>query len=200
MEKLDLAKMDKTYYTAPDQPQLVDFDPISYVTIGGKGDPNGQAFANATEALYTLAYSVKGISKKEEQDFTVAKLEGLWWVEGERDAMKVPRDEWNWKLMIRLPSFVTSEQVQAAQEIALKKKKGLEELKWIQYEAIHEGRCVQMMHIGPYSTEKLTVQRIQTFMEEKGLSPNGKHHEIYLSDPRKVDPAKMKTILRYPVK
>ncbi|MFD0692789.1 GyrI-like domain-containing protein [Paenibacillus sp. GCM10027628] len=137
--------------------------------------------------------------KKNSQDFTVAKLEGLWWVDGEQDAMEVARELWNWKLMIRLPEYVNVEIVEAARQIAGSKKKELDELQKITYEKISEGKCVQMLHVGPYSTEPETVQRIQSYMEEHGLSQVGKHHEIYLSDPRKVEPAKMKTILRYPV-
>lgn len=113
--------------------------------------------------------------------------------------MEVARELWNWKLMIRLPEYVNVEIVEAARQIAGSKKKELDELQKITYEKISEGKCVQMLHVGPYSTEPETVQRIQSYMEEHGLSQVGKHHEIYLSDPRKVEPAKMKTILRYPV-
>ncbi|NEW09241.1 hypothetical protein GK047_25045 [Paenibacillus sp. SYP-B3998] len=199
MDKLDLAKINKSYYTAPTYPQLVAFELISYVTIARQGDPNGTVFAHATEALYTLAYSVKGICKKEGRDFTVAKLEGLWWVDGERTAMEVPSCEWNWKLMIRVPDYVTMEMVESARQIASLNKKEMVTLSQVHYETLHEGKCVQMLHVGPYSTEQETVKCIEIFMHENRLKPYGRHHEIYLSDPRKVEPLKMKTILRHPV-
>lgn len=125
MDKLDLAKAYKSYYTAPTKPQLVEFEPIGYITIQGQGDPDGIAFSDATEALYTLSYCIKGIYKKEEKDFTVAKLEGLWWVDGDRKALDVPREEWHWKLLIRMPDYVRAESVEDARSIAITKKKEL---------------------------------------------------------------------------
>lgn len=200
MEKLDLAKAYKTYYTAPTKPQVVEFEPISYVTIVGKGDPNGTTFANATEALYTVAYGVKGHCKKAEKDFTVPKLEGQWWVDGNpRTALEVPREEWHWKLLIRMPVFVTAELVEEARSGALAKKKELKIIADVEYETLHEGLCVQMLHVGPYATEPETLAQMEHFISQEQLGYRGLHHEIYLSDPRKIDPAKMKTILRYPV-
>ncbi|KRE82562.1 hypothetical protein ASG89_15065 [Paenibacillus sp. Soil766] len=200
MEKLDLAKAYKTYYTAPTKPQIVEFEPISYVTIVGKGDPDGITFANATEALYTVAYGVKGHCKKAEKDFTVPKLEGQWWVDGDlRTALEVPREEWHWKLLIRMPEFVTAELVEEARSAALAKKKELKVIADVGYETLHEGLCVQMLHVGPYATEPETLAQIEHFISQEQLSYRGLHHEIYLSDPRKMDPARMKTILRYPV-
>lgn len=200
MEKLDLAKTYKTYYTAPTKPQIVEFAPISYVTIIGKGDPNGTTFASATEALYTVAYGVKGYNKKVEKDFTVAKLEGQWWVDGDpRTALELPREEWHWKLLIRMPDFVTAETVEEARRVALAKKKELKVIVDVGYESLHEGTCVQMLHVGPYATEPETLAHMYQYMVHNHLSISGLHHEIYLSDPRKVEPARMKTILRYPV-
>lgn len=201
MEKLDLTKSYKSYYTALTRPQLIEFGPIWYVTIQGTGDPNGDVFASATEALYTLSYSIKGIYKMEEKDFTVAKLEGLWWVDGDsRNALEVPKEQWRWKLLIRMPDFVTAEKVEEARVKALGKKKELVLLSDIQFESVHEGSCVQMLHIGPYATEPETLSQMYQFMETSQVSISGLHHEIYLSDPRKIDPSRMKTILRYPVK
>ncbi|CAN7225232.1 GyrI-like domain-containing protein [Paenibacillus sp. LjRoot153] len=200
MEKLDLAKAYKPYYTAPTKPELVVFEPISYVTIVGKGDPNGAAFANATEALYTVAYGVKGHYKKLEKDFTVAKLEGQWWVDGDpRTALEVSREEWHWKLLIRMPTYVSAEIVEEARSAAMAKKKELKVIADVGYETLHEGLCVQMLHVGPYATEPETLAQMEHFISQEQLSYRGLHHEIYLSDPRKIDPAKMKTILRYPV-
>ncbi|WP_409342687.1 GyrI-like domain-containing protein [Paenibacillus sp. MBLB4367] len=201
MDKIDLAKTDKTYYGASaSEPQLKAFGLIPYLAAAGKGAPKGEAFTNATEALYTLAYAVKAICKKEAADFTVAKLEGLWWVQSDKHALEVPREEWHWKLLIRLPAFVTASAVEQARVDAVKKKKDLATLHAVQFETLEEGSCVQMMHIGPYETEPETFGSMHAFMQTNGLVQNGLHHEIYLSDPRKVEPQAMRTILRLPVK
>ncbi|MCC3372629.1 GyrI-like domain-containing protein [Cohnella sp. REN36] len=198
--KLDLSKADKTYYSATNRPALVHLDALSYLSIADKGAPDGPVFANATEALYTVAYGVKGLCKKENQDFTVPKLEGLWWVESDKYALEVPREEWHWKLLIRMPDFVNRESVDSALANAIAKKKDLEQVHRVVFETLHEGACVQMMHIGPYRTEPDTIEKIHSFMKQHSFVQNGLHHEIYLSDPRKVDPSSMKTILRFPVK
>ncbi|MGG1516741.1 GyrI-like domain-containing protein [Paenibacillus oryzisoli] len=200
MEKLDLGKLYKSYYTAQAKPQLIEFETAHYVTITGQGDPDGETFARATEALYTVSYGVKGLCKQDERDFTVPKLEGLWWVDGDlRQALKVPRAEWRWKLLIRMPTYVALEQVDEARQKAMKKKKELVELGDVRFEKLHEGQCVQMLHVGPYATEPETLRQMEDFINAEGWAYAGLHHEIYLSDPRRVEPAKMKTILRYPV-
>ncbi len=197
--KLDLVKKYKTYYTAKIIPEVVEFDEISYLAIGGKGEPAGKEFISKVEALYPLAYGVKNLCKKQGNDFVVPKLEGLWWVESDKPASEVPREEWRWELLIRLPDFVTSEIVEKAKKEVFKKK-SIELVKEIEFEKITEGKCVQIMHIGPYSAEPETIERMKGFMKENNSVENGTHHEIYLSDPRKVAPEKMKTILRQPVK
>jgi hypothetical protein len=197
--KLDLTKEYKTYYTAKTTPEIVEFDKIPFLTIEGEGEPAGKEFTSKVKALYPLAYGVKNICKKQGKDFAVPKLEGLWWVESDRPALKVPRKDWRWKLLIRLPDFVTLEIVEKAKEEVFKKK-GIELVKEIEFEKIMEGKCVQIMHIGPYSAESETIKKMEIFMKENNLVKNGFHHEIYLSDPRKVAPEKMKTILRQPVK
>ncbi|MEM4347263.1 MAG: GyrI-like domain-containing protein [Candidatus Altiarchaeota archaeon] len=197
--KLDLTKEYKTYYTARTNPNVVEFGEIPFLTIEGKGEPAGEVFTKAVEALYPLAYSVKNISKKQGKDFSVPKLEGLWWVEPDRPALEVPREEWRWKLLIRMPDFVTSDMVEKAKEEVFKKK-GITLVKEIKFEKIKEGKCIQILHIGPYSTEPESLSKMRKLMEQKNLVENGLHHEIYLSDPRKVAPEKMKTILRQPVK
>lgn len=197
--KIDLVKEDKTYYTAKVNPQIIEFPKVSCLTFEGRGEPAGKAFTEAVQALYPLAYGVKGLCKKDGRDFAVAKLEGLWWVKSNKPALEVPRGEWYWKLLVRLPDFVTSEIVdKARQEVMKKKEIGL--LKEIKFERITEGKCVQVLHIGPYSTEPQTIEKMRKTMKENNLTENGFHHEIYLSDPRKTLPQKMKTILRHPVK
>lgn len=199
MVKIDLTKEDKNYYTAKTSPQIIEFPKLSYLVIEGKGEPAGEAFTEAVQALYPLAYGIKGLCKKEGKDFTVAKLEGLWWVKSNRPALEVPRGEWYWKLLIRLPDFVTSEIVDEAKREVMKKKR-IELVKEIKFEKITEGKCIQVLHIGPYSTEPETIKKMREMMKENNLTGNDYHHEIYLSDPRKTPPQKMKTILRQPVK
>jgi len=197
--KLDLTKEYKTYYTSKTSPEVVEFAEIPFLTIEGKGEPGGKEFASKVEALYPLAYGVKNICKKQGKDFGVPKLEGLWWVESDRPALEVPREEWRWKLLIRMPDFVTSEMVEKAKEEVFKKK-GIELIKEIKFEKMKEGKCVQILHIGPYSTEPESLPKMKKLMEEENLVKNGLHHEIYLSDPRRVPEEKWKTILRQPVK
>ncbi len=199
MSKLDLLKEYKSYYKAGRKPEIVEFGKVRYLTVKGKGEPAGKIFASKVEALYPLAYGIKKLCKEKGNDFGVPKLEGLWWVESDKPAPKVPRNEWCWKLLIRMPEFVTNAMVKSVQsEVAKKKKNDL--IQEISFETMMEGKCVQIMHIGPYSTEHETVKLLMEFIKSQGLSVNGLHHEIYLSDPRKTSPEKMKTIIRYPVK
>lgn len=195
----DLVKEDKTYYTAKTKPDIRTFGVINYLSIIGKGKPAGEAFTNAVEALFPVAYGVRKIYKLQDMIFGVPKLEGLWWVDSDKPALEVPRSEWRWKLLIRMPDFVEKEDVEQAKNEVLKKK-GIQLIRQIQFETMNEGKCVQIMHIGPYSTEPGTIDKMKIFMESNGLSETGLHHEIYISDPRKTPPEKMKTILRQAVR
>ncbi len=199
MSKLDLLKEYKSYYNAGENPEIVEFDEANYLTIEGIGEPAGKMFVSKVEALYPLAYGIKKICKEQDKDFGVPKLEGLWWVEGDTPALEIPRSEWRWKLLIRMPEFITKELMFSVQPVVAKKKKN-ELVQKIALEKMTEGKCVQIMHIGPYSTEHKTINELMAFIDANGISVNGKHHEIYLSDPRKNKPDKMKTIIRYPVK
>ncbi|MEM3404442.1 MAG: GyrI-like domain-containing protein [Nitrososphaeria archaeon] len=197
--KLDLTKEYKTYYTAKAIPEIVEFDKAQFLAIEGRGAPGSKEFTAKIEALYTIAYGVKNLCKKQGNDFGVPKLEGLWWVESDKAALEVPREEWRWKLLIRMPKFVTSEIVEKAEAETIKKK-DIELAQEIMFEKITEGKCIQIMHVGPYSTEPESLSKMRKLMEKKNLIENGLHHEIYLSDPRRVPGEKMKTILRQPVK
>ncbi len=199
MAKLDLVKEYKVYYKAGTKPEMVEFGPIEFLAIEGKGEPAGEVFTRKIEALYPLAYGIKKVCKDKERDFGVPKLEGLWWVEGNKPALEVLRSEWCWKLLIRMPEFVTKEMMVSVQPEVAKKKKN-ELIQEISFEKITEGKCIQIMHIGPYSTEPETINTLMEFISKNGFSVNGLHHEIYLSDPRKTEPSKMKTLIRYPVK
>ena len=199
MPKLDLVREYKSYYKAGKKPEIVEFDEANYLSIEGKGEPAGEVFVSKVEALYPLAYGIKKACKKQGKDFGVPKLEGLWWVEGDTPALELPRSEWCWKLLIRMPEFVSGEMMASVQpEVAKKRKNDL--IHEISFEKITEEKCVQIMHIGPYITEPKTITLLMEFITENGLAVNGLHHEIYLSDPRKTEPSIMRTLIRYPVK
>lgn len=199
MAKLDLLKEYRSYYKAGKKPEIIKLQGANYLSIEGKGEPAGKVFVSKVEALYPLAYGIKKICKEQGNDFGVPKLEGLWWVEGDTPALEVPRGEWCWKLLIRMPEFVSKE-IMASVQPDVTKKKSNALIQEISFETITEGKCVQIMHIGPYSTEPETINLLMGFIEKNGLYVSGLHHEIYLSDPRKTEPSKMKTIIRYPVK
>ena len=207
MDKLDLTKKYKTYYTAKTKPELVQIEVAQFISICGKGDPNDKPFSDNIEALYSTAYTLKFIYKAIEKDFVVSKLEGLWLFDEAKYAGKdmvttsveVPRSEWEYRLLIRLPDFVTKQELEKAKETVLSKK-GIQLAKHIEFHEMTEGKCVQMLHLGPFSTEPATLKQIQNFCETNALTKNGFHHEIYLSDFRKTESDKLKTILREPVK
>ncbi len=197
--KLNLTKEYKPYYTAKTTPEIIEVEEAQFLTIQGKGAPQGDEFMAKLGALYPLAYGIKMLMKKEGKDFAVAKLEGLWWTESNKPFMEVSREEWHWKLLIRQPEFVTQEIFEKAKNEVVKNK-GIELTNEVKFEKIKEDKCVQVLHIGPYSAETESWEKIIKLMKEKNLVENGLHHEIYLSDPRKVAPEKMRTILRQPVK
>ena len=198
-DKLDLYKQHKAEYVTPKSPVIIDVGEARYLTVVGQGEPGGPTFVAAVGSLYGMAFTVKMKSKAGGRDYAVAKLEGLWWgAKSKHDFFGEPRSTWNWKLLIRTPEFITEKDVQeAAKAMASKGKGGAAE---VRLETISEGRCVQMLHVGPYSTETETIDQMTAAMKENGLTRNGVHHEIYLSDPNKTAPEKMRTILRLPVK
>jgi len=179
----------------------VEVEEGKFLTIEGTGAPGSNEFQAKVNALYSIAYGVKMLMKKEGKDFTVAKLEGLWWVDSDKPCTEVPREEWRWKLLLRQPEFITSEIVEKARQEVIKKKK-IKLANEVKLENIREGKCVQILHIGPYSTEPESIAKIRKLMEEKNLVENGRHHEIYLvmAYPKKVPEEKFKTILRQPAK
>jgi hypothetical protein len=207
MEKLDLGKLYKSYYTATTKPGLVEIEAAKYLSIVGKGDPSGADYATTLQALYATAYGIKFWYKAQKQDFVVANLEGLWWFDETQyktttmaDAPKqIPRSEWHYRMLIRLPEYVTAEVIrQVVDEVATKKQISL--AKNVELYNMEEGKCTQMLHIGPFDKEPESLKQIMQFSEAHQLERNGLHHEIYLSDFRKTAPEKLKTILREPVK
>lgn len=200
-DKIDLFKQYKADYVQPKMPKLVTVEKAWYLTITGQGVPGGPEFEDRIGALYAMAYTIKMTRKFAGlQDYTVCKLECQWWVDGsERDLSSVPQDQWQWKVMIRTPDFVTVVDLgQAAAKLVEKGKSP--SVNDVVLESISEGQCVQMLHIGPYDQEGQTVEKMKAFAEQQGLRCHGRHHEIYLSDPRRVPPERLKTILRQPVR
>ena len=192
--KVDLKRELPCYTAKRDVPQLVDVPDLRYLMIDGHGDPNTPAYAAAVSALYPVAYKLKFASKKElDRDYVVMPLEGLWWA-ADMATFTTARDKsrWDWTLMIMVPDWITVEMFAAAAGQA-----GSDE---VRLEGLSEGRCVQALHVGAYDDEADLLRHMhEEFIPERGLAMVGKHHEIYLSDPRRVAPSKLRTILRQPV-
>ncbi|MBF0344745.1 MAG: GyrI-like domain-containing protein [Nitrospirae bacterium] len=201
MEKVDLKKTLKHLYNPSTKAvEIVDVPEMNFLMIDGIGNPNtSEAFKNSIEALFSLAYTLKFISKKlpEARDYTVMPLEGLWWTQ------EIPfdienKDCWQWTLMVMQPENVTKSLFDEALA-QVQKKKNLLRYYSVRFESLKEGLCAQIMHKGPFSTEGRTIDVLHGFINESGHTIVGKHHEIYLSDPRKAQPENMKTILRQPI-
>ncbi len=206
MEKLDLAKKYKPYYTAKTTPELITIEPAHFLSLTGKGDPSEKQFAEKLAALYSTVYTLKFACKSMGKDFVVAKLEGLWSFDEKEFGQfsmteapqKIPRSEWNYRIMIRLPNDVNQDQVSDATDTVIRKK-GLPFVQDIDLYAMNEGLVLQMLHVGPFEQEPVTLEKMQQFIANKGFVKNGLHHEIYLSDFNKTAPEKLKTILREPI-
>ncbi|MDR1893780.1 MAG: GyrI-like domain-containing protein [Spirochaetales bacterium] len=205
---LDYKKEYKALYGPKKVPALIEIPEINFVAVDGKGNPNDKdgEYHKAIELLYSIQYTIK-MSKNGNKipegyfDYVVPPLEGLWWFENNEKIKPADKSKFIWTSMIRLPEYVTKDILQwACTEVKNKKKIGTEKAKYIK---MREGLCVQCMHIGSFDEEGETIKLIDKFIEENNLINNinakRKHHEIYLSDPRKADAAKMKTILRIPV-
>jgi len=218
---LDYKKEYKDLYMPAAKPSVIDVPAMQFIMVDGKGDPNteGGEFQQATELLYALSYTIKMGYKKSVKpegytDYVVPPLEGLWWMEGGASdgfdfSALSQREKYFWTAMIRQPDFVTREVFERACGEVKKKKPGLDPSK-ARFEVFEEGLCVQMMHLGPYRDEPETIAQMEAFIEAGGYRnaigeqrPDGtikRHHEIYLGDPRKTEPSKLKTVLRHPIK
>lgn len=202
MSKIDFKKELKHLYQPPSKKfEVVDVPPMNFLMVDGHGDPNtAQEYKDAVEALYAVAYALKFRSKREKgMDYVVPPLEGLWWVENMEEFSTEDKSAWSWTMMVMQPEWITQEMFEAALE-QVEKKKNLLALSKLRLESYHEGLAVQILHIGSYDDEGPTIARMHAFIDENGYEPAGKHHEIYLSDPRKVAPEKLKTVLRQPVR
>jgi hypothetical protein len=203
MAKIDFKKEWKHLYGPSKKDfQVVEVPPLNFLMVDGHGDPNfAPEYTDAVEALFAVAFRIKFISKETGQDYVVPPLEGLWWAE-DMDTFSTARDksQWDWTMMIMTPDWITGEDsARAVEEITQKKE--LPALEKIHWEIYNEGLCAQIMHLGSYNDEGPVLSRLHTeWMPVNGYVFNGKHHEIYLSDPRRVVSEKLKTILRQPIR
>ncbi len=201
MAKRDFKKELKHLY-GPSKKEfsVVDVPPMNFLMIDGHGDPNDNPdFQEGMEALYGVAYTIKFALKPQGIEYVVPPSEGLWWMEDMSEFSLETKDRWQWTLMIMQPDEVTQEIVAAAQG-ELARKKDPPALSKLRYERYHEGLSVQIMYLGAYADEGPTIARMHEFIRENGYDFNGKHHEIYLGDPRRTAPEKLKTVIRQPVK
>ncbi len=202
MEKVDYRKTMKEFYNPPHKPVIVDVPELQYLMIDGKGYPGtSQEYQDAVEALYPVAYTLRfAIKKAGILDYKVMPLEGLWWAEDiEAFTIDNRKDEWLWTSMIMQPHAVTHERYQEAVEQVTKKKNPVALLK-MRLEIYHEGLSVQIMHIGSYSKEGPSIEKMHQYAFDQGYELRGKHHEIYLSDPRRTAQEKLRTVIRQPIK
>lgn len=205
MANLDMKKTLKHLYKPSDkQVSLVEIPPMHYLMIDGEGNPETIQYQQSVEALYNLAYGIRALSKNDGITFTVMPLEGLWTIKGQ-DAppddftlTQDDKDNFVWTLMILQPEHITSDIVEQARVKASQKKQPAVLLDKVRFEEYNEGTAVQIMHIGSYADEGPTVARLHHHIADNGWSLSKHHHEIYLSDPRKVAPEKLKTIIRQP--
>jgi hypothetical protein len=201
LTKLDLKRDLRPLYSAGLTPRFVDVPCLPYLMLDGQGDPNTTAgYAFAVNAIYAVAYALKAAIRQAEAgvDFAVMPLEGLWW-----SAEKIPytageHANWDWTLMIAQPEFVTSEMLEQVREGAARKSTP-EAVAAVHFGTLCEGPCAQVMHIGPYPEEGSAASRLRDFIAENGRVPIGRHHEIYLSDPNRTAPLRLKTVIRQPV-
>lgn len=198
--KVDLKKeMKEIYRASARQVSYVNVPAMNFLMIDGRGDPNeSQRFQEAIGALYGVAYTLKFALKQEGLQFSVMPLEGLWWAPGRKRLQTGKKDAWRWTLMIALPGQVKKTQVnKAIKELAAKKNPPA--LQDVRFERFREGRAVQIMHIGPYAEEGPTIEKLHAWAKDNGFRLAGKHHEVYMGDPRRSAPEKLKTIIRQPV-
>lgn len=207
IQKFDFKKEYKNLYSSKQKPMLIDVPSLNYIMVDGKGKPTGQNYQEAMQILYSLSYTIK-MSKKEDDyidgyyEYVIPPLESLWYLEDGGLNFNVNKDQWLWTSMIAQPNFVDDDIFNLALDKCKSKKPNLN-FSSARFERFQEGLCVQAMHIGPYDDEIRTINKIYKYIEDNSLvnatSNIRKHHEIYLSDPRRTSAGKLKTILRFPV-
>ncbi len=199
--KSDLTRTLDSYQARRGEVRLVEVPPMRYLMVDGHGDPNtAPAYTEALEALYPVAYTLKFASKRLDRDYVVPPLEGLWWAR-DMAAFTVARDKsaWDWTMMLMTPPWLTADDVAAARDAVAAKKPGVHSER-VRTDVLDEGLCVQTLHVGSFDDEGPVLADLHDrFIPENGLVPIGRHHEIYLSDPRRTAPEKLRTVLRQPV-
>ncbi len=200
--KTDFKKEIEAYAARRGVFSILTVPPMRFLMIDGHGDPNtSAAYRDALQTLYPVAYTLKFLSSRElGRDYVVPPLEGLWWAE-DMDAFTVTRDKsaWDWTMMIMTPEWLTDEHVEIARE-RVRQKDGAPGLDLLRVETLDEGLCVQTLHVGPYDAEGPVLEEMHhAFIPDHGLRMTGRHHEIYLGDPRRTAPERLRTILRQPV-
>ncbi len=201
MKKIDFKKELKHLYRPTTKKiDIVDVPAMNFLMIDGKGDPNtAKEYTDAIEALYSVSYTLKFMVKKSlNVDYGVLPLEGLWWADDMTHFVAGNKDEWKWTTMIMQPEYVIKEYVDKALE-EVQKKKDLASLPKIRFSILNEGLSAQTMYVGPYADEGPMIEKIHNFIKENGHELRGKHHEIYLTDPSRSKPEKLKTIIRQPL-
>ena len=205
----DFKKEYKELYKPKDKPSIINVEKANFIAVRGVGDPNAEnrEYKQSISLLYPIAYAIK-MSKKGDYkidgyfDFVVPPLEGFWWQEGIKGVDYANKDSFNFISLIRMPDFVTKEVFEWVIEETTRKKK--EDFSKVEFFTYDEGLCVQCMHIGPYNDEPITVEAMHEYMIEQGyeldITDERFHHEVYISDVRKISPEKLKTVLRHPIK
>ena len=199
MEKLDLKRELKHLYN-PSKKEIttVDVPPLTFLKIDGRGSPQSEGYGAALGALYSVAYTLKfAVKFSHGVNYAVMPLEGLWWAEDMQAFAEANKDQWQWTMMILVPDMITAEMVEQAKQQAMEKK-GLPRIADVRLDSYHEGPSAQILYIGPYAEETETIQRIHQFIADQGHRLRGTHHEIYLSDPNRTAPEKLKTVIRQP--
>jgi hypothetical protein len=192
----------RLYFPPTSKVEEVVVPKLKFLTIEGHGDPNSsEEFQKAVEALYAISYALKFTIKKQDpsKDFRVGPLEGLWWNTERGELVQGKKGEWSWKAMILIPNFIEAEAIEGVRKVAMSKKDN-PSLKKVVVEELEEGRSAQITHVGPWSEEAESIKKVMDFIKDKGSAPKGKHHEIYMSDPRRVPPKRLKTVIRQPFK
>lgn len=201
MTKIDLKKVFKHLYKPTARNfTVVEVPPMNFLMADGQGDPNiSQDFKDAVEALFNLSFTLKFMLKKSEAypDYSVMPLEGLWWSNDYTDFTRSNRTAWRWMALIMQPEFITRAMLDEAMR-QVERKKNPPALGRVRFERFEEGSAVQILHVGPFAQEAATIAKMHHFIEESGWQIFGKHHEIYLSDFRRVAPEKLKTVIRQP--
>ena len=201
MAKNDLPKhLQSLYFPRPKEPVLVDVPALQFIMVDGRGDPNSsKEFADAIGALYGVAYTIKFAAKKAGiRDVLVMPLEGLFWTEGSDTFRPADKHDWCWTLMLMEAGAVTRKLFDESVR-QLRERKNPPALSKVRLERWCEGRAAQVLHVGPYSAEQPTIERLEAFIRASGYKLSGKHHEIYMGDPRRSAPEKLKTVIRRPV-